>query len=63
MSQKRYGVENCNNLQMAQYINVIFWDMVPTTYIKMFTKFQFNISKATSVMTMKRMMGQNGLGW
>ncbi len=38
-------------------------DMVTTTFIYMFVKFQSNISKAAKVMTARGMIGQKGLGW
>ncbi len=40
---KKYGVASNNILQMVQCINVIFWDLVNTTYIQSLThSFQFH---------------------
>ncbi len=47
---------------MAQYINVIFADMINATLILVVVKFQSNKLKITAVMTATRTMGQKGLG-
>ena len=44
-------------------INVIFWDMINTTFIQVCVKFQFNITKVTKVTATRGMMGQKRLGW
>ncbi len=45
--------------EWCNIINVIFWDMVQVCKVSI-----YNMSKLTKVvMTMRKMMGQNGLGW
>ena len=41
--------------------NVIFSDIIHTTFIKLCVKFEFDMLNVTNVMNLRRSMGQTGL--
>ena len=61
--RNKYGAADFDMLRMATHNNVmIFSDIINTTFVKLFVKFQLHISNGTKVMNLRRMMAQTGLG-
>ena len=46
---------------MVAHNNAIFSDIINTTLVKLFVKFQLHLSNVTKGMNLRRMIGQMGL--